>query len=163
MKNIFYSIPLFLIVLSSCGKDKFECDVQNQMASADDSSLLIIPTAFSPDDNMLNDVFRPDYVNMDSVHFEVYNTDNELIFETSDLDKSWSPDNIETGLILYHYKITAKSHQGYTYNYCGDFYSYNKCLPKGFDVKKLTFGDQIDLSIPGYFKDTSVEEIKICP
>ncbi|KAA5537265.1 hypothetical protein F0919_06225 [Taibaiella lutea] len=162
MKRIFYSI-LLLISLYSCGKkDKFECGVQNEMAPADDSSSLFIPNAFSPDGNGLNDVFVPFTRNMDSVHFAVYDTDNRLIFETHELYKGWMPDNAESGLTLYHYKVMAKSHQGYTYNRCGDFYVY-KCLPKGFDASTLVFGDQYDPNAPdGYLKGSSAETFLLC-
>ncbi|WP_190277245.1 T9SS type B sorting domain-containing protein [Taibaiella lutea] len=156
---------LFLIItvtlFTSCSKkDKFECGVESNSPPTEDSSILFIPTAFSPYQDGLNDQFLITTININSTHIEIYNNENELLFETDEW-KGWAP-NTETGLTLYHYKVTAKSLQGYEYYRCGDVYSF-KCLTKGFDANKLIFGDQFDPTQPGYYlPGTSAEIIENC-
>jgi hypothetical protein len=143
-----------------CKKEKFECGVEQNNPPVDDGSILFIPTAFSPYQDGLNDQFMITVINISSIHIEVYDNDNNLLFQT-DTWKGWSP-GIETGLTLYHYKVTAKSNQGYEYYRCGDVYSY-KCLPEGFDASKLIFGDQFDPAQAGYYRPgSSVEVIENC-
>lgn len=159
MKKLITPIAILSFFFSSCTKDKFECGVEANTPPADDSSVLFIPTAFSPDGNGCNDVFWPYALNIESIHTEVYDTENKLLFETYELNKPWLPDGFETGMTLLHYKVTAKSKQGYEYYRCGDLYSY-KCLPKGFEAKKLVFGDQYDPALPGnHIRDTTICEI----
>lgn len=162
MKKLVYS-AFCLLFLFSCGKkDKFECDVQDQMAPADDSASVFVPTAYSPNGDGLNDVFRPIYFNVKSVDLSIYNTD-KLMFHSVELYQGWGEMlDIESGIQLFHYKFTAVTNQGNTISRCGDVYAY-KCLPKGFDPKVLTFGDQYDPNMPGgYLKASSYEIFKQC-
>ncbi|MBS1733856.1 MAG: gliding motility-associated C-terminal domain-containing protein, partial [Bacteroidetes bacterium] len=49
-----------------------------------------VPTAFSPNGDGLNDIFRPTAVGISSLdYFRVFNRYGELVFETSDLNKGW--------------------------------------------------------------------------
>jgi gliding motility-associated-like protein len=49
-----------------------------------------VPTAFSPNGDGLNDIFRPTPVGIQSLeYFRVYNRYGELIFETNDMTKGW--------------------------------------------------------------------------
>lgn len=162
-RYILLLVIITLCVFSCAKKDKFECSVQNQTAPADDSSVLFMPTAFSPNGDGLNDGFLVMAKNVDSLHFEIYDLENNLIFQTDTLWKPWSPTlNISEGIQLFHYKLTAVSHQGYSYDRCGDFYAY-RCLPKDFDASVLIFADQYDPTAPeGYIKSASLENLTAC-
>jgi len=48
-----------------------------------------MPTAFTPNGDGLNDVFRPVTNEIVDIHLMVYNRWGELIFETRDLEKGW--------------------------------------------------------------------------
>jgi len=163
MKKTIYTL-LSLLCLFSCGKkDKFECGVQNEMAPADDSAYIFIPTAYSPNGDGLNDVFLPWCLNVKSIDFSIYDNDNKLQFHTTELNHGWGDIlDIESGIRLFHYKFTAITNQDNTILQCGDFYAY-KCLPKGFDGSTLIFGDQFNPNEPhGYLKGSSNEIFRQC-
>jgi gliding motility-associated-like protein len=48
-----------------------------------------MPTAFTPNGDGVNDVFRPVTSELVDIHLMVYNRWGELIFETRDLEKGW--------------------------------------------------------------------------
>ncbi|MBA2562863.1 MAG: gliding motility-associated C-terminal domain-containing protein, partial [Chitinophagaceae bacterium] len=51
---------------------------------------LYIPTAFTPDKNGLNDVFRPIPIGMKTItYFRVYNRWGQLMFSSSTKGKGW--------------------------------------------------------------------------
>ncbi|RYZ48193.1 MAG: gliding motility-associated C-terminal domain-containing protein, partial [Sphingobacteriales bacterium] len=50
-----------------------------------------VPSAFTPDGDGLNDVFRPTPVGIQKLdYFRVYNRYGELVFETSEIGKGWN-------------------------------------------------------------------------
>lgn len=52
---------------------------------------LYVPTAFTPNGNGVNDVFRPIALGIRSLeYFKIYNRWGELVFETSELGKGWN-------------------------------------------------------------------------
>lgn len=54
---------------------------------------LYLPTAFTPDQNGLNDVFKIKYpFAVKQFHFTVYNRYGQTIFETNDMSKGWNGD-----------------------------------------------------------------------
>ena len=50
---------------------------------------LWFPTAFSPNGDGTNDVFRPRGISIASFHMEIFNRWGQMIFETSDIEKGW--------------------------------------------------------------------------
>lgn len=155
---------VFAAALCSCGKkNKFECDIQTVTQPATDSATVFIPTAFSPNGDGLNDRFFIPAKHIKSIHWEVYNPENELQFTTDDLKAYWAPANtFGNGLTLLHYKLTARTNAGNTISHCGDFYVYT-CVPKGFSMKDIVFGDQYDPNMPeGYLKGSSYEVFTRC-
>ncbi len=49
-----------------------------------------VPTAFTPNSDGLNDIFRPSVVGISSLdYFRVYNRYGELVYETSEIGKGW--------------------------------------------------------------------------
>ena len=49
-----------------------------------------VPTAFTPNGDGLNDIFRPTAVGIASMeYFRVFNRYGELVYETSDITKGW--------------------------------------------------------------------------
>jgi gliding motility-associated-like protein len=73
-----------------------------------------MPTAFSPNGDGLNDVFKPvqryDYVN--SYHFSIYSRWGELIFETSNIEQGWEGNykGKQAPIGTYVYRIVYTAH-----------------------------------------------------
>lgn len=68
---------------------------------------LQMPNAFTPNLDYLNDEFKPIIKNVQSIHFKVFNSWGQLIFETHELDKGWNG-KLENNLCqggVYFYQI----------------------------------------------------------
>jgi gliding motility-associated-like protein len=49
-----------------------------------------VPTAFTPNGDEINDIFRPTAIGISSLdYFRVYNRYGEMVYETHDLNKGW--------------------------------------------------------------------------
>jgi len=70
-----------------CGEDSVSFEVSLIDCYCD----MIYPTAFTPNDDNLNDYFRPtpDCPKLFEFKLRVYSRWGELIFETTDINKSW--------------------------------------------------------------------------
>lgn len=49
-----------------------------------------IPNTFTPDDNGINDVFKPSVIGMQNYSFEIFNRYGQLIFSTNDEQMGWN-------------------------------------------------------------------------
>ncbi len=50
---------------------------------------LHFPTAFTPNDDGLNDIFKPEHLFIDSYDLKVYNRWGQLLFSTNDIEEGW--------------------------------------------------------------------------
>jgi gliding motility-associated-like protein len=70
-----------------------------------------IPTAFSPNGDGLNDVFKPTLINFENYSLEIYNRWGEKIFESTDVklgwDASYQGEAVPDG--VYHYFMRYKT------------------------------------------------------
>lgn len=76
---------------------------------------LVMPTAFTPNDDGLNDFFRPVFVGLDNMELNIYDTWGSLIYsETGDDIQGWDGkikgELVENG--NYYYTFTAKTFFG---------------------------------------------------
>ncbi len=76
---------------------------------------LIMPTAFTPNDDGLNDFFRPVFIGLDNMQLDIYDTWGSLIYsETGDDIQGWDGkikgELVENG--NYYYTFTAKTFFG---------------------------------------------------
>jgi gliding motility-associated-like protein len=81
-----------------------------------ESELFYIPNTFTPDGNMYNETFVPQFTtgfDVYSYHMEIFNRWGELIFETFNLENGWDGSYGLEGLDAiqgtYTYKISIKS------------------------------------------------------
>lgn len=73
-------------VTNPCGTDR---DSLN-LTSLECTCIIHIPNAFSPDNNGINDVFKPEYqCTFTSFHMDVFNRWGELIYSTDNADNGW--------------------------------------------------------------------------
>lgn len=49
-----------------------------------------IPNTFTPNNDNLNDIFKPSIIGVENYDFEIYDRWGELIFKTNDVDRGWN-------------------------------------------------------------------------
>jgi gliding motility-associated-like protein len=86
-----------------------------------DREYIYIPNAFSPNGDLINDVFYVRSRNLTSMHLEIYNRWGNKVFETDDITKGWD------GL----YKGKEAPTEAYAYYFTGICISGEKTILKG--------------------------------
>lgn len=78
---------------------------------------IFIPTAFTPDGDGLNDIFKAEGQFVGSFHLMIFERGGRLVFESHDISRGWRGDNISqedfsVGNGIYAYRYVAKSITG---------------------------------------------------
>ena len=89
--------------------------------------ILFAPTAFTPDDDGLNEVFRPIGLGLIADGYftmRVYNRWGEIFFESNDPDEGWDGSNPKYGGAVakpdvYVWTIQARDEHGRKHTYAG--------------------------------------------
>lgn len=108
--------PVTLVVETQSCYDTLETEVEVEQLFS-----VFIPNAFSPQDDGVNEDFKP-VVTLDNVleyEFRIFNRWGELQFETSDLNQSWdgrslSGDFCQMDVYVYQVVITAGANQQFS-------------------------------------------------
>lgn len=93
-------------ISNKCGNVNAEIKIDEQ----DCSCTLYVPTAFTPNNDGVNDKFMPSYCELQEYSMEVFNRWGELVFKTDDINKGW--DGVANGkktLGTYFWVISLKS------------------------------------------------------
>lgn len=79
------------------------CTVSDSVLVSIISEQLLIPTAFSPNDDGVNDIFRAKNNNLSKFNMQVYNRWGEKVFESDDISEGWDGTfrTVEQGLGVY--------------------------------------------------------------
>ena len=81
----------------------------------DRSALMMVPTAFSPNGDGLNDTFIPKWKNIAAFEMQIYNTWGELLFSTAEMESNGWNGYLQGRLVprgSYVYKITYTTLKG---------------------------------------------------
>jgi hypothetical protein len=100
--------------------NKFGCSRSiTKIVTVGQGAEIIVPTAFSPNNDGINDLFRPSLIGLKEVNMNVYDNLGNLIYEiistdTSLLPKDWGWNGIDkknspSAIGTYRYYITAKT------------------------------------------------------
>ena len=75
---------------------------------------MTVPSAFTPNQDGLNDYFRPTLENIVSMYLVIFNKYGSVVFETNDLDGEWdgSLNQIPLPQDSYLYEITYEAESG---------------------------------------------------
>ena len=87
-------------------------------------SIVLVPNAFSPNNDQTNDVLRITTFNItDLLAFEVYNRWGQKVFETTNLTDGWDGKfkGTEQEMGVYVYQIRVRAKDGTEYDYKGNF------------------------------------------
>lgn len=72
---------------------------------------LMMPNVFTPNNDNLNDEFKPAIKNVQTIHFKIFNSWGQLIFETHELDKGWNGktenNSCQGGVYFYQIEYTG--------------------------------------------------------
>lgn len=86
---------------------------------------LWMPNAFTPNNNRINEVFKPEgvFYNISKYEFRIYDRWGQLVFESHDLNEGWNGQFRNKGELVqdgvYVYKITIRDHLRNYHKYSG--------------------------------------------
>jgi gliding motility-associated-like protein len=115
--RVLYYIKAIEAAGNSFGSDSASSNVDTANTSPD----FYIPSAFSPNGNLENQVFKPSrfYISLQNYKFEIYNRFGQNIWTTTDPNKGW--DGKEAQSDVYVYKIFFNDSEGKSRSRYGDF------------------------------------------
>ncbi len=151
ISNISFSrffILVFTMVflgITSCDKNDDEnfnghCEnLANETRPAGDNAAIHVATAFTPNGDGLNDLFRPILVGVQSVSIKVYDENGNLVFQTTQT-AGWSAP-VVSKYKKYYYRIEGITHQNHKIGVCGEVYAL-QCFPSAGSASTFSFEDQ---------------------
>ena len=114
-------------------------------AGTNDNAMIVVPNAFSPNYDGINDWLKIFYKNIQTTDVKIYDSSKNIVFSTTDINAKWIPkeDSIKTTSI-YHYSIQATTNSNHKIGICGYIYRFdNYCIPKNLSISDLHFEDQL--------------------
>ena len=154
IKRIFISsLTITIVVLCfiiSCQKGASNannlCDgLITDNTGTNDNAIICIPNVFSPNSDGINDWFKVFYKDIQKTDVKIYDSSNNIVFETTDINAKWIPKDTINTPYLYHYSIQTTTTNNHKTGACGLLYRLNKCLPKYLSISNLQFEDQLTL------------------
>lgn len=85
----FVAVNPGVLVIIGLNSDGCEINDSIYVPSCALKGTFILPTAFSPNNDNLNDIFQPYAENISSIEMCFYNFWGELVYKTNDLNRSW--------------------------------------------------------------------------
>lgn len=87
--------------------DRSGCSLRDSLSLILMPDLLLIPTAFSPNKDGLNDIFRPLNKNLTKIAFQIFDRWGEKVFETDEIGEGWDGTfkNVKQDIGVYMWKI----------------------------------------------------------
>lgn len=121
-----------------------------------DTGVVLVPTAFSPNGDGKNDVWRPVFKNITALEIKIIDAAGNLLFSSNGLNDGWEPLNgAKTGMTQCLAWVRATSTMGNVMEKCTYIYTYY-CTPENppVDDNLLHFGDQLNPNTPGTYLPT---------
>jgi gliding motility-associated-like protein len=145
MKKILLYSFIVIIVSEGCKKNNdhvtIHCDnLVNDMVPGDQGAVFVA-SAFTPNGDGMNDLFRPVTVQVSSIKVKVYDKNSNLVFQTDQPGVGWNPAPPLPRNIKYYYRIEAVTINNSKIGLCGEVYPLT-CIP-GNVSNVLIFEDQI--------------------
>ena len=69
---------------------------------------LYLPSAFTPDDDDLNEVYQAQGIGIRKFHLLIFNRFGEVVYESQDINESW--DGKDSGQGVYVYRVVAEGY-----------------------------------------------------
>jgi gliding motility-associated-like protein len=162
MKQYFFLFTIILL-FDACSKDQgavqdFYCDgLITDTAGTNDPARIYMPSAFTPNNDGLNDLIRPITINTAAIVFTIFDESGNVVFNSLQSGPGWNSSVAANSFIKYYYKIQVTTSAGHKIGECGTLYKMS-CKP--VNSPPLTFEDQ--LTSLGFTGPTS-EVFQTCP
>ncbi len=121
VSNSFSETGLFEVLLYV--ENEFGCkDELIHEVVVEEEFSVFVPTAFTPNNDGLNDVFEVKVNGVYSFEMKIYNRWGEMVYFSDNIDHGWdgkeslSNDVIENGTYLYHIYVTDDNEKPWVYN-----------------------------------------------
>jgi hypothetical protein len=119
------------------------CDgLVNDVIPANDPGKVYVASAFSPNFDGMNDLFRPYASNIQSISVKVYDEQSNIVYQSTQLNAAWTLTPQFTQFQKYYYRVEAITINNHRIGICGELYAL-KCYPSGMNKSSFTFEDQI--------------------
>lgn len=151
MKSLtsFTLVLAIMILLMACEKDKTtiepvtaHCQGLETLIKPGDNAEILVPSAFTPNSDGLNDIFMPIILNVQSYSLKIYDSTSTLVHHSTQLSTGWAPSNI-TKYQKFYYGIQVTTTNGSKVGKCGEVFAL-KCIPGGSNPATFSFRDQFD-------------------
>lgn len=160
-QNLFLFLLALLIRCEKKGSPELICDVEQNIPTSD-SARLLMPNAFTPNGDGLNDRIFPYFENMEELEFTVFDENSNILFHSNQLnDNLYDPGTTDKNLTIYYYKIKAITTSGNPVLKCGKIYGLT-CLPPNSTLKDYMFSNQFDFHLPAGKYNTTGEQLTSC-
>lgn len=163
--KLFFSVIFILSIVCFSACTKFDpvkhinCDgLVTDTVGKNDNGSILIPNAFTPNGDGLNEIYRPFTQNIDSIEFTIYDENNSVVFKTNLLGDGWTPPPTTLQIKRYYYKIQTITISHNKIGLCGDVYAiscFSTDPPKSFYYFE-------DMLTPGGFTGPTAEMLATC-
>lgn len=159
-----YTAILFMVNCSKSGDSPnrvINCDgLVTDTAGTGDNGRIYIPNAFSPNNDGLNEFFKPILQNIASMVFTIYDENNIVLFTTTIPGQGWQPAPAQGSNTAkkYYYRVQATTIGGKKIGVCGDVYSLT-CFPINPPKSFYYFEDMLT---PNGFTGVTIESLPTC-
>jgi len=162
-----FVLQIFVLTISAMGvscKKKIEkppvtihcADLRTDIRPGD-NVFVSAPTAFTPNGDGLNDGFRPVGVNAQSYSLKIYDENSEEVFQTVQLNATWTPTGVSK-FKKFYYRINITTSNASCVEKCGEVYAL-KCFPNDIDRAHFFFEDQFNGNT---YSEPTAENLPIC-
>jgi gliding motility-associated-like protein len=138
---------IFPLIFLQCNKASdaivsVHCEgLVNDPLPASDNGRVVVPTAFTPNGDGRNDQFRPITRGLRSMSVKVFDSNSNMLYQSDQLNSSWSPAVSTSKAQAYYYRIEAVTTANNKIGLCGQVFALS-CLPTGTVKEDYSFEDQ---------------------
>lgn len=159
-KAILYLSAAIIISAQSCKKEKqvhIHCDdLINDVLPAGDPGRVFVWTAFTPNGDGVNDLFKPYVSQISSINVRVYDKNSNLVFQTNQIGTGWNPNPPLSNNETYYFRVEAVTLTNSKIGLCGEVHAIF-CNPRNGSIDK--FEDQLT---PFGFTGVTAESLSNC-